>query len=286
MARTLSAPRPRTELIAAFKRLMGFEPYPWDQCIQDQLDKGSSEEDAAKICGSIKANNSSSGSPRFATDSGLPPDATAVVDGTATSDKSPVAPDTKDDSDVGKAVAALKEAFDEVRKAQAVDPDAATDPNDKAVSDLLAKLSPLVDELTAAQVKDAANDKPVAATDTATNTPADKPGDKAPPSGPPAAKPGTLALDNVTPKINPVDGDGNVDPEAICANADTTCGHMASGHADTAEGDNTGACQMANCECMGFVVDTGSPISGAIMRRMWNGTWVLVRMTRRLSSSK
>src|SRR5262245_30850064 len=32
-----------------------FKPYPWDQCIQDQLDKGYDEERAKKICGSIKA---------------------------------------------------------------------------------------------------------------------------------------------------------------------------------------------------------------------------------------
>ena len=31
---------------------------------------------------------------------------------------------------------------------------------------------------------------------------------------------------------------------------------------------------------------TGSPISGAIMRRTWKGTWVLVRITMRSSSSQ
>jgi hypothetical protein len=36
-----------------------FAPYPWDDCISDQLAKGASQESAEKICGTIKANNSS-----------------------------------------------------------------------------------------------------------------------------------------------------------------------------------------------------------------------------------
>ena len=48
--------------------------------------------------------------------------------------------------------------------------------------------------------------------------------------------------------------DGNVDANAKCANPD--CGHLASSHLDDdAGGDNTGACQMTNCECMGFQAD-------------------------------
>ena len=34
-----------------------FAAYPWDQCIQDQLDAGHDEESANKICGFIKARN-------------------------------------------------------------------------------------------------------------------------------------------------------------------------------------------------------------------------------------
>ncbi|MFM7795207.1 MAG: hypothetical protein ACKO7N_00385, partial [Candidatus Nitrosotenuis sp.] len=33
--------------------------YPWDQCVADQLDKGYTEDQASKICGSIKAKNES-----------------------------------------------------------------------------------------------------------------------------------------------------------------------------------------------------------------------------------
>jgi len=36
-----------------------FAAYPWDQCMQDQLDKGYDEETAKKICGKIKAENAS-----------------------------------------------------------------------------------------------------------------------------------------------------------------------------------------------------------------------------------
>ncbi|MDG6937778.1 MAG: hypothetical protein JRN42_04465, partial [Nitrososphaerota archaeon] len=39
----------------------GAEKYPWDQCIQDQLDAGHDQESAEKICGSIKAKNADYG---------------------------------------------------------------------------------------------------------------------------------------------------------------------------------------------------------------------------------
>ncbi len=62
------------------------------------------------------------------------------------------------------------------------------------------------------------------------------------------------ALENpANPPTDIVDDKGNVAPDAVCADQD--CGHFASGHADTAAGDNTGACLMANCNCQGFAVD-------------------------------
>lgn len=59
---------------------------------------------------------------------------------------------------------------------------------------------------------------------------------------------------------NPVDAAGNIDGAAVCANGD--CGHTASSHLnDDKAGDNTGACGMPDCECLGFQVDS-QPNSG------------------------
>ncbi len=71
------------------------------------------------------------------------------------------------------------------------------------------------------------------------------------------AQPG---LQNPTnPPTDIVDDQGNVAPDAVCANQN--CGHFASGHADVPAGDNAGPCQMENCDCQGFTVDdsTGTP---------------------------
>ena len=197
--------------------------------------------------GSLKAG---SAAPQFAD---APVDNEPVS--TVTADKPPDVeqkPNPEDDG-VAKAIIALQAAYDAVVAAQAKDPDV-VDPNDQAVVAKLSALKPMIDDLKDAQ--DADMHPPTA---TATNTPATNPSSpEKPTAAPPSAKPGQLALDNTTPKINPVDSDGNVDNEAICANPDVNCGHMASAHADTDDGDNTGACQMENCGCQGFVVDTGT----------------------------
>ncbi|HWF25164.1 MAG TPA: zinc ribbon domain-containing protein [Solirubrobacteraceae bacterium] len=56
------------------------------------------------------------------------------------------------------------------------------------------------------------------------------------------------------PTTNPADDQGNIDPQAVCANPD--CGHLASSHLnDDKAGANTGACQMTNCQCLGMQVE-------------------------------
>lgn len=46
----------------------------------------------------------------------------------------------------------------------------------------------------------------------------------------------------------------------LCANDD--CGHMASVHGDTDDGDNTGACSTPDCGCTGFEDPDGTPTGG------------------------
>lgn len=150
------------------------------------------------------------------------------------------APETTDESDTDKAVAALKVALDEAKKAQAVDPDSADDDNDKAVLKLLGKIGPLVDELVAAQAKDSASDKPPA-------TPPIKPPAKAAPSD---AVPPAFAVSNTTPELTSTDEDGNVKPDLVCAT--DGCGHTAAAHSDLEMGANTGPCTTPGCLCEGF----------------------------------
>jgi hypothetical protein len=74
------------------------------------------------------------------------------------------------------------------------------------------------------------------------------------PAGPPltAAVPPPAAAPAKAP-TSPVNADGDVEATTVCANPD--CGHLASSHLnDDANGMNTGACQMTNCECLGMQV--------------------------------
>ena len=315
MARTLSAPRPRTQLITAFKAAMG-APY-WtlisqaerDQAVKDgnampdgsyptrncdevqtaikAVGRGGADHDkirrhiiaqiAKHNCGDITPdtwNPDGSLKTAAANVTGLAdnPDAETVSDAGPSDASAPTPPKSDaptvgaspSDSDVAKAIADFETAYEAVVSAQAKDPDV-TDPDDIAITTKLSALKPLIDDLKAAQDTDMAKpaEAATAPKDTATNTPADKPGDKAPPSkAPPAASPGNMAIVNTTPKINPVDEDGNVDNDAVCANSEVKCGHVASVHGDTDMGDNTGVCATPGCECQGFVVDTGTQVGG------------------------
>lgn len=75
------------------------------------------------------------------------------------------------------------------------------------------------------------------------------------PSAAPVVKAAKLAVSNTTPVTNPVDEDGNVDPNTVCTT--DGCGHLASAHQDLPEGDNSGPCQMQNCDCQEMDFDSG-----------------------------
>lgn len=156
---------------------------------------------------------------------------------------------TDADAAVSDALAQVKAALDTAIKAQKADDDDA-DPKDQKVTADLDALSKAVDQAIADQTADAANES----------------SDDAPPPKP-AAKPEKPAVTAAAPppapegpETTPVDGDGNVDPKAVCANPD--CQHLASAHLnDDAGGQNTGACQMTNCECLAFQAES-QPNSG------------------------
>ncbi len=167
------------------------------------------------------------------------------------------------DSAVSDAIAAVKEAVAKAVQAQKADPDA-KDPKDQKVAAGLDALTQAVDELVADQDADAAaspapDAKPAPATaPKAAQPPAPKPAPPliaaVPPIAPkPSAKPSGAAT---APTVNPTDpATGDIDPKTVCANPD--CGHLASSHLnDDVNGQNTGACQMTNCECLGMQVDS------------------------------
>lgn len=181
------------------------------------------------------------------------PPAPAPTNGDAPAPDKPADGDAADpDAAVTEAIAKLKSAVDAAQAAQKADPDT-DDPNDKKVSDGLASIAQAVDQLTSDQAADVAGEDgedknlppappkpPVTAAAAATTPPAAG----AAPNGEGAA---------TAPKTNPVDEHGNVDSGAKCANPD--CGHLASSHVDTPDGENTGGCSMANCECQGMQVE-------------------------------
>lgn len=159
---------------------------------------------------------------------------------------------TDADAAVTAAIAELKAALSKAQAAQKADPDS-DDPKDQKVSADLDALAKAIAELDSDQQADAANES--------ADDPA-KPDAPAPVTAagavPPPAAPSKPAPDE--PPANPVDSDGNIDDQAACANPD--CGHLASSHLDQDDqGQNTGACQMTNCECLGMQVES-QPNSG------------------------
>lgn len=162
--------------------------------------------------------------------------------------KAPAAPAPKapagvdPDAAVTDAIAALKAALQKALDAQKADPDA-SDPNDEKVQATLDQIAQQIAQLEKDQATDVAGD-----TAEAPAAPAKVPAPKAPPVT--AAAPAAAA-----PKTSPVDADGNIDGSAVCANPD--CGHLASSHLnDDTNGENTGACQMTNCACLGMQVES------------------------------
>lgn len=125
------------------------------------------------------------------------------------------APDAKPPADTPTDDAKIMDAIDTAIALQEKDPDNATDENDTKVLDALKTAK-------AAQEADEAGETP-------------KP--KEPVADAPAKEP-VVAAD-----ANPEDDGG----EGKCANPD--CGHLASAHADTTDGENVGACSMEGCDC-------------------------------------
>lgn len=185
-----------------------------------------------------------------ATATALSPHA-AVAPSTPAADlpKTPTADPPKSadaDTAVSAAVDEVKSAIAKALAAQKADPDS-SDPNDEKVLAGLTQLSDLVDSIEKDQAADVAGEVPPA-----------KPATPPPPV--PAAAAASLAAPALppaaakSPQANPVDEDGNIDSQAVCANPD--CQHLASSHLnDDSAGENTGACQMSNCECLGMTVE-------------------------------
>lgn len=159
------------------------------------------------------------------------------------------------DAAVATAIGALKSASDAAAAAQAKDPDT-SDPTDQQVAGLLKQIGDLVAQVEKAQSAD---------TDS-TAKPAEP--EAVPPPGPdkPASPPAPVAnaadfalpppLPGDTPAVDtpPPDGDqGDIDDTIKCANPD--CGHFASAHEDTDDGENQGHCQMVACDCPAMETD-------------------------------
>jgi len=167
-------------------------------------------------------------------------------------DMSGVTSDTVDE-EMTQAIAALEAALKSAQDVQAKDPDDNTDPNDAKVDAALTQIATDLAALKEAQTVDGNGD----ADSQTSDTPADPVvGDDA---GPKDGQilPTKLAVINTNPVINPIDDEGNVDPNAVCAQ--DGCSHLASGHQDLETGDNSGPCQMANCGCGAFMAATGIP---------------------------
>lgn len=158
------------------------------------------------------------------------------------------APAVDVDTEIDAGIAKLRADLKAIEAAQAADPDAATDPNDKTVSESITAIGAAIDKLEADQKADVAADSP-------------KPDAEKPPAPevkpPPPAK--LAAAQPDMPNSNPVDDEGNVDPSHICHNPD--CGHLAAAHSDSGQGKNTGPCTTQGCECPGMQV-SNSPTTG------------------------
>jgi hypothetical protein len=151
------------------------------------------------------------------------------------------APTEDVDAEVTEAVATAKAAVDKALALQEKDPDASTDPHDKAVLEGLQTAASTLTAVEKAQGEDVAGEKP-----------AEPAPDKAPPVPPKATTAAAPPPPKVDAPANPVDKDGNVDDNHVCANPD--CQHLGSAHGDGSEGKNTGPCSMENCECPGMQV--------------------------------
>ena len=234
---TLSEPRTRSENIAAFRSIVAADvpPVKTKQVACPTCGGGDTTDPNCKTCGGVGTIDAPDDSTVDDAKPMIPPAKPAAPD--APDPAAPVADDA--DSKVDSAIADLEKALAAAQDAQASDTD--NDANDKTVADTLAQIATLLKTLDAAQKADDANDAP--GTGDASDT-------KAP--IPPDTK---LSVDNTTPKVNPVDDDGNVDASAVCAT--DGCNHLASAHENLAGGDNSGGCSM--CSCSGFVASIGTP---------------------------
>jgi hypothetical protein len=200
-------------------------------------------------------------------DGSLADDGSASAQGTAFADPlDPTPPSETDpptpmeaDAEVTQGIASIKAAVASTVEAQGKDPDT-TDPVDQKVTELLQQITSLVDEVEATQKTD--TDTTGKAPDAQPETP-DKPTVPPVKPAPPAATSHLAAPapspappgEAVTPTTAPVDEDGNINDGHPCANPD--CQHLASAHADTDAGKNTGPCSMNGCECPAMQVDSG-----------------------------
>jgi hypothetical protein len=169
------------------------------------------------------------------------------------------APDADDSVDA--AIAALDTALTALEAAQAADPGVDTDPDDKPVNADIEQLRTTLEQLKKDQATDDKGDDAGDAPADATTPPADAAPPPAAPASPPASSSAdgsafTLASSRAfavaQPVTDPVDDNGNVDPDAVCTVPD--CQHLASVHGDTAEGENQGACTTPGCTCTGMQV--------------------------------
>ena len=157
------------------------------------------------------------------------------------------------DDAVDTAVKKVQAAIDELKQAQSADPDDTTDPNDKTIDEDIAALEAALAQLITDQAQDESEDADVTSpTDGASTPPPVKPlavaGDE--PAVPGGSKPMT-------------DEDGNVDGTLKCGIQG--CGHLASMHSNTPQGENTGACESPDCSCPGMQIGsdpTNTPTAG------------------------
>jgi hypothetical protein len=236
---TLSQPRTRSENIAAFRAIVAADAPPTPPVKKKQIpcpDCDGNDPNCATCGGdgTVDAPTDSTVDDAAKTPV-MPPAKPAAPDA-----PDPAAPVDDADGNVDAAIADLDKAVAAAQAAQATDTDG--DPNDKTVSDTLDQIAALMKTLDAAQKADDADEK--------TDGQGDASDVKAP--IPPDTK---LSIENVTPKIQPVDDEGNVDPSAVCATEG--CNHLASAHENMSGGDNSGSCSM--CSCSGFLAAVGTP---------------------------
>jgi hypothetical protein len=179
--------------------------------------------------------------------------------------------DKSADDDVTAAIAAL--AADTTAAIAAQEKDDPGDPHDAKVLDALKAVQEAVEAAQTAQEADVKNGPPAPPSDPKAPPPSPDAPKAAPakPAVPPAAATARersgfagpvpnapLPTDDPPDETNAASS-GDVPPDAICKT--DGCGHLASSHEDTAQGENTGACNMMNCNCAQITVPDESPIS-------------------------